>query len=39
MRRTPWWTGVLLSTAILLLTSAGKTEESDPLPAPTGAAH
>jgi tetratricopeptide (TPR) repeat protein len=37
MHRKPWWIGVLLGAAVLLLGSSAKADESDPLPAATGA--
>jgi tetratricopeptide (TPR) repeat protein len=36
MNRTRWWIGVLLGTALLLLASGARADESDPLPAPKG---
>jgi Flp pilus assembly protein TadD len=37
MHRKRWWMGVLFGAAVLLLSPAAGADESDPLPAPTGA--
>jgi tetratricopeptide (TPR) repeat protein len=36
MHRKPWWIGILLGAAVLLLCPAAGADESDPLPAPKG---